>query len=171
MSYSKVALVGFMGSGKTTVGIELAHNLSCPLIDLDGYIVSKIGRSISDIFQTEGEVAFRTYETASLFDVADLSYTLVLSTGGGVVTVPQNRRLLKEQFTTIMLEASVDTILHRLSQDSSRPLLDTGENRRQRIIELLAQRNAYYYETADHVIDVNDLDIQQVVTAIEELLR
>lgn len=162
--------MGFMGSGKTTVGMALSTDLSCTFIDLDEYLVSKIGRSIPDIFQTEGEVAFRTYETAALFDIADFSTKLILSTGGGVVTVPQNRRLLKEHFTTILLDASVDTVLFRIAQDTSRPLLGNHRDRRRRITQLLGERRQYYYDVADHVIDVNDIEVQDVVRSIEELL-
>ena len=111
-----IALEGFMGSGKTTVGRILSDALGCPFIDLDEVIARKAGRSIPAIFEADGEAAFRRLEKKAL-EEAILKYgesTAVLALGGGTVTVPGAVNLLQEKTLCIYLKASLETLQARL---------------------------------------------------------
>lgn len=166
-----IALVGFMGTGKTTVGRRLAEVLHRPFVDLDEYIAQRAGRSIPEIFASTGESGFRSLETEALETLIADGRSLILSTGGGIVTMLRNRKLLHENFSTILLEASVETILGRIEQDESRPLLGDKEGRLNRIRGLLDERMEFYRDVSDFDVDVNGLDVEQVAGIILKFLR
>lgn len=154
-----IALTGFMGSGKSSVGRELATLLSSPFIDLDDYIVGKAGMSIPEIFAASGEEGFRALETEALAEVigtpssATASGHLVLSLGGGTILRPENAALIASHCRCVFLRTSLETVRRRLSGESAgRPML-----RRADIGELFASRAAAYASAADVIIDTDSL--------------
>ncbi len=162
--HDNIFLVGLMGSGKTTVGRALAKWLGMRFIDSDQEIESRTGASISWIFEIEGEDSFRKREAEAIRDLT-AQKGIVLATGGGAVIDPENRRYLKERGTVVYLRASVNNILQRTMHDRTRPLLQT-EDPRKKIEELSMQREAFYREVADIVIDTGWQNIHAMVQSI-----
>ncbi len=162
--HENIFLVGLMGSGKTTVGRALAKWLDMQFIDSDQEIESRTGASISWIFEIEGEESFRKREAEAIRDLT-AQKGIVLATGGGTVINPENRRYLKERGTVVYLRASVNNILQRTMHDRTRPLLQT-EDPRKKIEELSIQREPFYREVADIVIDTGWQNIHAMVQSI-----
>lgn len=160
-----VVLIGFMGSGKTTVGIRLSWKLKMSVEDTDKMIERRAGKSISDIFATEGESAFRQMETNLLKEISEKNYSRILSVGGGTPVNPVNRPLLKKCGTVVYLRLQPETVYKRLKDDIQRPLLQCDDPL-ERIRTLLATRESAYTECADIIIDVDDITIDQVVDEI-----
>lgn len=140
-------LIGPMGAGKSTVGRQIAELLRMPFLDLDHEIEERTGAEISLIFELEGEEGFRRRERALLAELAERE-GIVLSTGGGAVLDPDNRRLLRARGYVIWLDAGVEAQLARLARDRQRPLLQAPD-RQARLQALAAQRTPLYAETAD----------------------
>ncbi|SDY05552.1 3-dehydroquinate synthase /shikimate kinase [Collimonas sp. OK242] len=159
-----IFLVGLMGAGKTTVGRALAKKLNKLFIDSDHEIEARTGVSIPLIFEIEGEESFRQRETEVIRDLSGRR-GIVLATGGGAVMRPENREYLKSRGTVIYLRASIHNILQRTSRDKNRPLLQTADPRR-RLEELSRQREPYYREVADIVIDTGRPNVQFLVHSI-----
>lgn len=166
---SSIILVGYMGCGKTTVGrciVDLAKKYT--FADTDALIVAQQGRSINDIFETEGEPAFRAMETALLEKLlADKSDGLVLATGGGMPVRAENRRLLRQLGTVIYLRVMPKTVYSRIRHDTTRPLLQCDDPMG-RIREMMENRDPAYEEAADTVLDVDSLGPRE---AAGEILR
>jgi len=141
-----IFLIGMPASGKSTVGRHLARAAGLRFVDCDRELESRAGVSIPQIFEAEGEPAFRRRESQLLDELSRLP-GLVLATGGGVVLDPANREHLRERGFAIYLEASVDEILRRTRSDTSRPLLRTSDPR-VRIEALLAEREPLYRSIA-----------------------
>jgi shikimate kinase / 3-dehydroquinate synthase len=159
-----IFLVGLMGAGKTTVGRALARKLNKLFIDSDHEIEARTGVSIPLIFEIEGEESFRQRETEVIRDLSARS-GIVLATGGGAIMRAENREYLKTRGTVIYLRASIHNILQRTSRDKNRPLLQTADPRR-RLEELSRQREPYYREVADIVIDTGRPNVQFLVHSI-----
>ena len=159
-----IFLVGLMGSGKTTVGRLLAKKLGMRFVDSDQEIEARTGATVSWIFEIEGEDSFRRREVETIRDLTGQS-GIVLATGGGAVVHPENRKNLKARGTVIYLRATVHNILQRTMHDKSRPLLQT-ENRRQKIEELSRQREKFYSEVADIIIDTGRPNVHAMVQTI-----
>jgi shikimate kinase len=158
-----IALTGFMGSGKTTVGKVLADFLGCPFMDLDDLVVKKAGKSIPDIFAQDGEPAFRLLEAQVLRKTVEkyAESTAVLALGGGAVLAPASAALLHEKTVCIYLRATVDTLLARLAGETAgRPLADAS------LADRLASREPIYEETAHVVIDTDGLSPDEVADEI-----
>ena len=158
-----IALTGYMGSGKSTVGRLLADALGCPFIDLDEVIEKKAGRSIPAIFEAEGERGFRRLEKQALEKTVDkyAENTAVLSLGGGTVTIPGAVQLLQEKTLCIYLQADVDTLQARLEgQKDGRPLAGEGFAGR------LAEREPLYEAAAHVTIDTAGLTPEEVTDEI-----
>ncbi len=149
-----IILTGFMGAGKTTVGKLLAQKLGCPFLDTDQLIQQQAGMSISRIFAEKGEETFRSLETAILKEAWTQEEAWVLSVGGGLPMREENRRLLKRIGAVVYLRVNRDTVLRRLSGDTTRPLL-SGGNVEERVDSLLAVRGPLYEEGADLVVDAD----------------
>ena len=151
-SHKKIFLVGAMGSGKSTVALELATALSKSSIDLDTEIENKTGSTITDIFQSKGEAYFRTLEETALKESIQSRHEIV-SCGGGIVTSPAARRLMKEAGLVIWLTTSPTELYKRLSNEpqDKRPLL-AEEKLRESIDSLLNTRTPLYAEVADLVV-------------------
>jgi shikimate kinase len=158
-----------MGSGKSTIGRQLANNLKKEFKDSDHEIVARTGASIPLIFEIEGEEGFRRRE-AAMIDELTLLDGIVLATGGGAVLREENRHHIKQRGVVIYLYASVDQLFERTSRDHNRPLLQT-ENPRQKLQELMEQRDPLYREVADMVVHTDDRSIRSVVKEILVRLR
>lgn len=165
-----VILIGFMGSGKTTVGLRLSYRLRKPVIDTDKEIEREEKRSISDIFATDGEAYFRDKETAYLRKLSESTGNQIISVGGGLPLRQENRELLHEVGQVFYLRARAETIYERLKHDTTRPLLQ-GPDPRTRIGQLIGERDELYMAAADVVIDVDDKDFEQILCEIEQNLK
>ena len=169
---TNIALIGFMGAGKTAVGKLLAEKLNKKLVELDSLIEYRAGKSIADIFQEDGEIAFRQLEIDVTKEVAT-SKDQVIACGGGVVLNKINIDRLKKEGIVVYLTASPEVTLQRVSADNSvRPLLKDS-NKALTIKELLKFRQPFYERAADIKIDTSELDIestaQQIIARLKEL--
>jgi len=164
-----IFLVGLMGAGKTTVGRALARRLNKRFIDSDHEIEARTGVTIPLIFEIEGEASFRQREAEVLSELTSLD-DVVLATGGGAVMRPENRAHLKAGGTVIYLRASVASILQRTGHDKNRPLLQTGDPR-QTIERLAREREPYYLEVADLVVETGRPNVQLLVQTIVSQLE
>ena len=165
-----VILIGFMGSGKSTVGFRLSYKLKKCLIDTDKLIEQREGMSITEMFARKGEGYFRRKETECLNILFHELGSRIISLGGGTPIREENRDIIKRLGKVIYLQASPDTIYDRVKHDTSRPLLQC-EDPKARIEELLAQRNPIYESVADIVINVDGKQMKEVVQEIVEALR
>ncbi|MGN0279770.1 MAG: shikimate kinase [Lachnospiraceae bacterium] len=164
-----VILIGFMGCGKSTVGLKLSYRLRKSVIDTDKEIERTEKRSISDIFQAEGEAYFRDKETECLKKLLKTSGNQIISVGGGLPMREVNRQLLHQLGQVVYLRAKAETIYDRLKYDTTRPLLQ-GENPQEKIRSLMAQREQNYEEASDIIIDVDGKDFEQIIGEIEALV-
>ncbi len=146
-----LALVGLPGSGKSTVGRQLARRLELPFVDADHVIEQRLGCSIREFFEREGEARFRDLETEVLDDITRQA-TGVLSTGGGVVLRPRNRDILRQRAQVFYLRTTPEEIYRRLRHDKVRPLLQVVDPMA-RLRDLLAQRDPLYRDVAHHIIE------------------
>lgn len=171
MKIEKVAFIGFMASGKSTIGQLVASHMQMPFVDLDRYVETLAGQSIESMFASAGEAFFRRYEQTALRRIHDEMKSVILSTGGGIVTQEVCRALLKEEFSCIYLRARADTIVARLTmQETVRPLLQV-EDRLSRVESLMREREQWYGDIADFIIDVDDVTVADVVEeAMEQLI-
>jgi shikimate kinase len=158
------SLVGLPGSGKSTVGRHLARRLQLPFIDSDHVIEARLGCSIRQFFEQEGELSFRDLEAAVL-DELTLQRPGVLSTGGGSVLRPENRRHLHERTRVIYLKSSPDELFRRLRHDRNRPLLQVADPLA-RLRELFAARDPLYRETAHFTIETGRPSVAMLVNMI-----
>ncbi len=166
-----IVLIGFMGSGKSTVGRELQHRLGYPLVDMDQVIEQRAGKSIAAIFAAEGEAAFRDRESALLQELNDPSAVRrIISTGGGVIGRDLNRAMLRHLGYVVWLHAPLAVIVERTGRNRDRPLLHT-EDPVARIEALLALRKPLYAETAHLQVDTSGLDCGELATGILESAR
>ena len=166
---TSVALIGFMGAGKTAVGRELAARLGKEFIDLDTLIEQKAGRTIPDIFREDGEIAFRELEIDAARELGGRKNT-VIACGGGIVLNKINVDRLKKECIIVYLKASPSALLRRTSGDKTgRPLLPKS-GRAAEIRALLGYRRPYYERAADITIDTSRTGVEAVVRKIMEEL-
>ena len=161
----RCALVGMPGSGKSTVGKQLAQRLGVPFIDLDHQLELVLKISIRNFFETEGEARFRDLEAQVLADTTAQPGGMVLSTGGGAVLRPENREVLRQFGNVLYLRASPEEIFKRVKHDRTRPLLQVG-NPLHRLRELYAQRDTLYRDTATYVIETGRPTVHTLVNMI-----
>lgn len=161
---SNIFLVGFMGSGKSTVGQQLADELGKDFLDCDRVLEDRTGVDIPYIFDLEGETGFRRREAAVLRELTAMR-GIVLATGGGVVGDPDNREALAANGFVIYLHAPADLLHQRTARDRSRPMLHAADPRA-RIDELLAVREPLYREVADLVVATGRRGSRRVVQEI-----
>ena len=153
-------LLGFMGSGKTTI----ARQLDSDFVDMDALLEGRLGMPIARFFEEKGEAAFRQLEEEVLADL--LKTDKVISTGGGIVISPRNRALLKQNPDNIYLKADFETLYQRIlaDKDNQRPLF--LKNSKEGLVAIFKERQAWYEEVASKVIDVSKLSPEEI---IEEL--
>ena len=163
-----ILLVGMMGSGKSTVGRALARRLGWRHLDSDEQVELRTGRTVPEIFASEGEAAFRAEESAALAQGLASGPGVVISVAGGAVLDPENRRRLADGGTVVWLRAGVDTLAARVGKGAGRPLL--GEDPAGSLARLYEQRRPLYEELADVAVDVDASSPDEVVDEILERL-
>lgn len=139
---SNIVLVGFMGTGKSATGKIVAHRLEREFVDMDSRIEARAGRTISEIFRTDGETVFRGYER-ELVQELSARHNLVIAAGGGVVLNPDNIRDFSSTGLVVCLKAATSAILQRVKCQDHRPLLENGDKAK-RIMDLLDVRRPLY---------------------------
>lgn len=158
-------LIGFMGTGKTSLGKLLANRLGRGFVDLDQKIERDAGMTIPKIFELHGEKYFRELEKKAVREVSERK-NLVIATGGGTVKDAENVRLLKNSGVIICLTTEPEEIFRRTERRGERPLLDGGgEERIETIKKLLAEREIFYSQ-ADYTIDTTDWSPLQIMNDI-----
>ncbi|MBL7126065.1 MAG: shikimate kinase [Dehalococcoidales bacterium] len=168
---SNIALIGFMGTGKTAVGRLLAEKLGRGFIELDALIEQIAGKTIPEIFAKDGETAFRELEIEATRDVAGKENTVV-ACGGGVVLNQINIDRLRKHSVIVYLTASPEAILKRtLSDTNERPLL-VAEDKTGEVRKLLEFRQPFYERAADITVDTSGLEVagvvEQIITGLKE---
>lgn len=169
----KIYLIGFMSSGKTTVGRELANVLGYRFIDIDEYIESKHHRTIKQIFESKGEEHFRLIENEALKEVSSFNGDFVISSGGGTSCFYNNIDFMNRNGVTVYLRLEVATLLSRLVESKiDRPLLwgKTREELNNYIIRVLDERKKFY-EKAQIIVDadnVNPNDLAKMIVSAME---
>ena len=165
-------LVGMMGSGKSTAGRHLAEQLGYRFLDADSSIEQVAGRSIPELFASEGEAGFRDLEAAVLNQIASW-HSLVVATGGGVVTRPENWGQM-QQGVVVWLDAPDALLLQRLSADPTpRPLMQS-EDPAQQLAELMGQRRPLYAQADLHIVQdgrAPDQVAEQILEALPGVLK
>ena len=164
-----IVLVGMPGSGKTTVGRDLAKRLGLRFVDTDHEIEARTGVKIPIIFEIEGEDGFRKRETQTLDDLTHES-NMVLATGGGAVIRPENRALLRERAVVVFLSVPPPILWERTRHDRSRPLLQVSDPKG-RLEELLKVRGPFYREVAHIIVEGGRGTPHAMVKLIEKELQ
>jgi len=161
----KIILAGFMGTGKTSVGKALAKKLGYPFIDTDQWVEGQVGRSILEIFESEGESAFRQWERKAINQA--LAYPkAVIAVGGGAVMAPENLRKLLSGGSLFLLEASVPTLLKRLAKEKHRPLLQGKADQVKTKMQRLLKERAEVYGRIDLKVSTEGRSIEEISEAI-----
>jgi len=161
-----IVLVGFMGTGKTTIATAVARALKMRYVSIDDLIEKREKRTINEIFTTDGEDYFRDVESLVVRELSGRD-GLVIDTGGGVVIRPENMAALKSGGTVICLTADEETVMARTKKYKHRPLLNV-EDPKARIRALLAKRSPLY-AAADYTVDTGTLTARQAVARIMEI--
>lgn len=168
----KVVLLGYMASGKSAVGKLLAKDLKMQFIDLDSFIEEKENLTISELFNTKGEIYFRKKEGEYLQELLNLNENYIISLGGGTPCYGDNMEIIEKNSKSFYLNASINTIFNRLlGETSKRPLVATlgEENLKEFIAKHLFERNPFY-DRANFTISVNDKSVQQITSEIKALV-
>jgi len=171
---SNIVLTGFMGTGKSVIGREVARRLDCKFVDMDEEIEARAGKSIPAIFTQDGEAVFREMESALCLELSGEGHPepvegVVIATGGGALVTPANRALMMQSGTVICLSCSTDEILQRLevTANSDRPLLDVANPRAE--VERLLEIRRRAYETIPWQIDTTGLSVEEVAAQVERI--
>lgn len=182
-----ISLTGFMGCGKSSVGRKLSELLACDYIDLDDIIETYQGKTIAEIFRSDGEAAFRRMESEALEQILSDSATLmqemsqrdmtgvpslILALGGGTVSIPDCARMVHEKTLCIYLRATIDTLVENLTSESAkRPMLSGHSSLRGRIADLMSARSDIYEKTAHIVIDTDGKTTEHIAAGIIAAIR
>lgn len=161
-----IYLIGFMGSGKTTIATALAEKLGLTEIEMDAWIVNKEGMSINDIFAKFGESYFRQVETDLLRELAGKE-DIIVSCGGGAVLREENAALMRQAGRILLLKAKPETIYERVKDSTERPLLN-GNMNVDYIRGLMDARQPRYLAAADAVVVVDGKSVEEICTEIHE---
>jgi shikimate kinase len=159
-----ISLVGLPGSGKTTVGRQLARRLQIAFVDSDHVIETRLGCSIREFFEREGEQRFRDIEQEEI-DKLTQRDDCVVSTGGGAVLREPNRQHLRERSSVVYLKSSPEELFRRLRHDQNRPLLQVADPLA-KMRDLFAQRDPLYRETAHFVMETGRPSVATLVNMI-----
>jgi shikimate kinase len=164
-----IVLIGYRGTGKSTVGRLLAARLGRALVSTDAEIVKRANRTIPEIVAQEGWEYFRNLESEICRELADRD-KLVIDTGGGAILRTQNVEALKKNGTLFWLTASVETIVKRIGGDNQRPSLTGAKSFVEEVQDVLQERTPKYQAAADHKIATDDRSIDQLVGALLALV-
>ncbi|MFH1406616.1 MAG: shikimate kinase [Candidatus Omnitrophota bacterium] len=164
-----IILIGFMGTGKTTVGKILAKQLNAKFVDTDELIEKQEHMPIPQIFSQKGEPYFREVEKKIIKQLSTQT-SMVIAAGGGAVLNRENVANLRRNGAIICLSADSDVILKRVQQHQHRPLLNVSD-RRKRIEELLELRLPYYQKAADYIIDTSELEAVEAAGKIFDIVK
>ncbi len=160
-----LVLVGLMGAGKTTVGRRCAARLGRTFVDTDELVEAVVGRTVAEIFATEGETAFRALEHTAVEDACAAPEPIVIACGGGAVLDPANRAALTAHGFVVWLQAASDRLAARVGAGDDRPLLRGGPAEPQ-LERLAVLRSDLYASVADAVVTTDECDVEQVVDAV-----
>ena len=160
----KICLIGMPGSGKTTLGKEIAKIFKYEFIDLDALIKKETGLKISEIFSNKGEEYFRTLETLILKKIISNDKKIIISTGGGIIL--NNKKSLKKTYN-IYLECDINTLVKRLSSSKERPLI--GVNIVENVTQLLIEREILYKKISNAIVDSNKTK-KNIINKIQEII-
>ncbi|MGI8758604.1 MAG: shikimate kinase [Acidimicrobiales bacterium] len=163
-----LVLVGMMGSGKTSVGTEVAERLGRAFLDSDDQVEARTGRTVREIFESDGEPAFRALEAEALTEALSRREPAVIAAAGGVVLDAGNRRQLKEAATVVWLRADPAVLATRVGSSDHRPLL--GDDPLGVLERLEREREPLYREVADGVVDVGACSVDQAVESVVAML-
>lgn len=166
-----IFLVGFSGSGKSTVGPLLARRLNRPFYDSDSEIARKTGLSVAELFATNGEKVFRTVESEIVASLASKRTGPIIALGGGALLSQKNRRLVSSAGRIVYLRCSMREIQRRLSQQTDRPLLHHRKEPLQQRIRTLLLRRKPGYETAEIVVTTTTRTATQTTAEILRKLK
>lgn len=159
-----ILLIGFMGTGKSTVSRELKSKTGMPEIDMDQYIVDKENMSISEIFEKFGEDYFRTVETECLKEILN-NTGVIVSCGGGVVVKDENVTYMKDKGKIVLLTATPETVFERVRYSNSRPILNNNMSV-EFIAGLMEKRRERYLAVADVIIETDNKAVGDIATEI-----
>ncbi|MDE7284127.1 MAG: shikimate kinase [Lachnospiraceae bacterium] len=165
-----IILIGFMGCGKSTIGVKLSYRLRQPMLDTDKLIEKEEGRTISEIFETDGEEYFRNLETECIKKLIATVHNQIISVGGGLPMREVNHALLKELGMVVYLRAKAETIYERVKHDKTRPLLQCDDPK-EKIRTLMKQRAAVYECASDVIVDVDNKDFDTILDEIVKYLQ
>jgi len=161
---TRIFLIGFMGSGKSTIGHLLQELLETEFVDTDQFVESQAGQSISDIFAASGETHFRTLETKALQAVTEG----IVSTGGGIIERQENIQIMKERGKVVYLAASYEEICRRLEGDETRPLWKRDAAAKKKLFH---QRQEIYEQAADWTIYTDDKTADAIALTIASYIK
>jgi shikimate kinase len=165
----RVLLIGMMGSGKSTVGRTLADRLEWRYLDSDEEVEAATGKTVPEIFATEGEAAFRYQESLALTKAVALEEPAVIGVAGGAVLDPDNRKVNREAGLVVWLRADPDVLSERVGNGSGRPLL--GDDPAAAVHRLYAERRPIYEELADLTVDTDRLSPDEVADRVAAARR
>jgi shikimate kinase len=156
-----IYLIGMMGSGKSTLGKSLSEKIQKPFIDLDSEIEKATGKSITEIFDIDGEEQFRKMETKQLKQYSES----IVACGGGIVLNNANRKFINENGIAILLLATMEQLAQRLSSSNNRPLL-ADDNMEEALTKLWLERLIDYLDTANFTIETDEKNPEQLTEEI-----
>ena len=158
-------LIGYRGAGKSAVARALSARLGWSAVHMDAEIERRLGASIAEYVAEQGWDAFRDVETQMAEELARRD-GIIIDTGGGIITRPENMSALKDHGLVVWLRVSVDLIRNRIHDSASRPALTKDKSFLDEIDEVLAQRTPLYTRYASHIVDTDDLTVDEVADAI-----
>ena len=163
-----IALIGFMGSGKTTIGKLLAKTMEMKFVDIDKIIEATEKKSINDIFKEKGRIYFRDLEREIILQESSRN-NCVIATGGGSILDNENVKSLQETSFIVFLDASIECLYLRLKDNTTRPILNGAEDKKQLIEELLEKRKFLYQISANFTINIDEnTSVYETVDKIKE---
>lgn len=165
---SNLILIGFMGTGKSTIARQLSQKLSLPFFEMDQLIVEQEGKEISEIFKENGEDYFRDLETSLLKNILQKNGGII-SCGGGIVLRDENIKEMKEHGSVVLLTATPETILQRVQYSNSRPVL-IGKKNINDIAKLMEERQEKYFQAADITISTDTKSLARICDEILDVL-
>ena len=169
----KIVLLGYMASGKSTIGREISKKLDMKFIDLDDYITKREKTSISEIFKVKGEIYFRRIESSYLSEILNSKDSFILSLGGGTPCYSNNMELiLNSEASSIYIKAGIKTLVSRLTAEKNkRPLVAELED--DKLVEFVAKHlfeRRFFYEQASMTVNTEDKSLEEITTEIRILL-